>query len=75
MGFSLTGEFMTLSVEDDEGKYRVIRLLIGEGAFFIYGHGWYPSELMEYYKEQGINFDKYKVLYWTDKDTYHIEER
>ncbi|HFX7232647.1 hypothetical protein VNX24_12925 [Citrobacter farmeri] len=75
IGFSLIDEFMVLPVSDDQDKQRIIRLLISEGALFLYGHGWYPSEVMEYYKEQNIVFDKYKIIYWTDKDTYHIEER
>ncbi|WP_245912345.1 hypothetical protein [Mixta gaviniae] len=75
IGFSLLDEFMIFSVRDDKDKQRIIRLLISEGALFLYGHGWYPSEIMEYYKEQNVNFGKYKIIYWTDKDTYHIEER
>ncbi|MBS7443887.1 hypothetical protein KIF87_16355 [Enterobacter sp. 120016] len=75
IGFSSIDEFMVLPVSDDQDKKRIIRLLISEGALFLYGYGWYPSEVMEYYKEQNINLGKYKVIYWTDKDTYHIEER
>lgn len=75
IGFSLKDEFMVLPVIDDQDKQRIIRLLIDEGALFLFGYGWYPSEVMEYYKEQNIKFGKYKVIYWTDKDTYHIEER
>lgn len=75
IGFSLIDEFMVRPVSDDLDKQRIIRILMSEGALFLYGHGWYPSEVMEYYKDQGINFGKYKVIYWSDKDTYHIEER
>lgn len=75
IGFSLKDEFMVLPVIDDQDKQRIIRLLVAEGALFLFGYGWYPSEVMEYYKEQNIKFGKYKVIYWTDKDTYHIEER
>jgi len=75
IGFSLKDEFMVRPVSDDLDKQRIIKILIGDGALFLYGNGWYPSEVMEYYKDQGINFGKYKVIYWSDKDTYHIEER
>ncbi|EOF5434975.1 hypothetical protein ACK1MO_004768, partial [Salmonella enterica] len=75
IGFSMMDQFMILSVNDDQDKQRVIRTLINENALFLYGHGWYPSEVMEYYKEQKINFGKYKIIYWTDMDTYHIDER
>ncbi|MGG7523017.1 hypothetical protein ACQ3G4_16760 [bacterium BS0013] len=75
IGFSLIDEFMVKPVKDDLDKQRIIKILISEEALFLYGHGWYPSEVMEYYKGQGINLDKYKVIYWSDKYTYHIEER
>lgn len=75
IGFSLIDDLMVLTVNDDQDKQTVIRLLISEGALFLYGHGWYPSEVMEYYKEQNVDFGTYKVIYWTDKDTYHTEER
>lgn len=75
IGFSLLDEFMILSTSDDQDKQRVIKSLVNEGALFLYGNGWYPSEVMEYYKEQNISFGKYKIIYWTDKDNYHIEEK
>ncbi|MBO4149927.1 hypothetical protein LCD46_12680 [Enterobacter ludwigii] len=75
IGFSLKDELMVLPVIDDQDKQRIIRLLVDEGALFLFGYGWYPSEVMDYYKEQNINFGKYKIIYWSDKDTYHIEER
>lgn len=75
IGFSVNDQVMTLNVSNDQDKQRVIQLLINAGAFFLYGNGWYPSELMEYYKDQKVDIGKYKVIFWTDKDTYHIEER
>ncbi|WP_244884643.1 hypothetical protein [Enterobacter bugandensis] len=75
IGFSLKDELMVLPVIDEQDKQRIIRQLVDEGALFLFGYGWYPSEVMDYYKEQSINFGKYKIIYWSDKDTYHIEER
>lgn len=75
IGFLLKDELMVLTVVDDQDKQRLITQLVNEGALFLFGYGWYPSEVMEYYKEQNINFGKYKIIYWSDKDTYHIEER
>lgn len=75
IGFLLKDELMVLPVVDDQDKQRVITQLVNEGALFLFGYGWYPSEVMEYYKEQNINFGKYKIIYWSNKDTYHIEER
>ena len=75
IGFSCSDGCLIYSVKDEQDKYNIINLLIKGNALFLYGHGWYPSEVMEYYKEQKIYFGKYKVIYWTDKDSYHIEER
>jgi hypothetical protein len=75
IGFSLKEQFMVMPVVDVQDKQRIIKLLINEGALFLYGNGWYPSEVMEYYKDQKINFGKYKIIFWTDENTYHIEER
>ncbi|KLQ36886.1 hypothetical protein ABR32_15275 [Enterobacter cloacae subsp. dissolvens] len=75
IGFSLKDELMVIPVIDEQDKQRIIRLLVDESALFLFGHGWYPSELIEYYQEQNIKFGKYKIIYWSDRDTYHIEER
>ncbi|MFJ3456052.1 hypothetical protein ACIPMZ_03670 [Scandinavium goeteborgense] len=75
IGFSVNDKNMTLNVSNNQDKQRVIQLLISAEAYFLYGNGWYPSELMEYYKDQGVDIGKYKVIFWTDKDTYHIKER
>lgn len=75
IGFSLKDELMVLPVIDEQDKQRITRQLVDEGALFLFGYGWYPSEVMDYYKEQSINFGKYKIIYWSDEDTYHIEER
>ena len=75
IGFSLKDEFMVIPVIDEQNKQRIIRLLVDEGALFLFGHGWYPSEVIEYYNEQNIKFGKYKIIYWSNRNTYHIEER
>ncbi|MCK6938990.1 hypothetical protein L8T01_22735 [Enterobacter roggenkampii] len=75
IGFSLKDEFMVIPVIDEQNKQRIIRLLVDEGALFLFGHCWYPSEVIEYYKEQNIKFGKYKIIYWSNRNTYHIEER
>lgn len=75
IGFSLKYELMVIPVIDEQDKQRIIRLLVDEDALFLFGYGWYPSELIEYYQEQNIKFGKYKIIYWSDRDTYHIEER
>ncbi|ETS33640.1 hypothetical protein [Photorhabdus khanii] len=73
--FSLSDEFMELSIDNEDDKLKIIKTLINEDALFLYGNGWYPSEVMEYYKEKGIKLEKYKIIYWTDQKNYYIEER
>lgn len=75
LGFSCSDESMISHVNNEQKKHSIINKLVNEGALFLHGNGWYPSEVMEYYKEQKIYFGKYKIIYWTDKNTYHIEER
>lgn len=66
---------MALPVAEDKDKQKIIAELIIEGALFLYGNGWCLSEVMEYYKDQSVNFGNYNVIFWTDKDTYRIEAR
>ena len=75
LGFSLSNELMELIVDNEQDKIKIIKMLINEDAFFLYGIGWSPSEIMEYYKDKGIKLEKYKIIYWTDPNTYHVEER
>jgi hypothetical protein len=75
LGFQLSDEYMVLSVNNESEKIKIINQLISIGALFLYGNGWYPSEVMEYLKEKGIKFDRYKVIFWRDTKTYQIEER
>ncbi|MNV69282.1 hypothetical protein D3C71_1621860 [compost metagenome] len=60
---------------NNEQKNIIISQLINEGALFLHGNGWYPSEVMECNKDQKNYFGKYKIIYWIDKNTYQIEER
>lgn len=36
IGFSLKDEFMVIPVIDEQNKQRIIRLLVDEGALFIW---------------------------------------
>ncbi len=75
IGFSEEKDIMKLEVNNVSEKIEVINTLISEGALFLYGHGWYPSELLEHYKEQGFKFKEYKIISWSTPDKYLIEER
>ncbi len=66
---------MEMQVANEDEKIDIIKKLIDKKALFMYGHGWYPSELIEYLKDKGVQFKKYSVIYWRGKDDYSIEER
>jgi hypothetical protein len=74
IGFSCSDESMIIHVNNEQ-KNIIISQLINEGALFLHGNGWYPSEVMECNKDQKNYFGKYKIIYWIDKNTYQIEER
>ncbi|WP_231899457.1 hypothetical protein [Hafnia sp. CBA7124] len=75
MGFSPTSEtLMSKTVETLAEKIDLINLLIANNALFLYGIGWYPSELIEYYKANGYNIEKYKSISWSSPQDYIIRE-
>ncbi|WP_368277783.1 hypothetical protein AB3N49_12990 [Enterobacter cloacae] len=39
IGFSLKDELMVIPVIDEQDKQRIIRLLVDEGALFLFGYG------------------------------------
>ncbi|MWP62728.1 hypothetical protein [Gilliamella sp. Pas-s25] len=75
IGFTdVDDSYMIYFVDDLQDKINKIKELINEEALFSYGIGWSPSELMSYYIELGFNFNKYKIISWSNKSTYHIIE-
>lgn len=75
IGFSEVNNFyMSYSIDGLSDKINKIRDLIRLGGLFCYGIGWSPSELISYYIAQGVTFNKYKIISWSDKSTYHITE-
>lgn len=75
MGFvEISHAYMSYSTNRLSDKISKIKKLISLGALFSYGTGWSPSELMSYYIQQGYNFDKFKVIAWSNTSTYHIIE-
>ncbi|MEQ9860964.1 hypothetical protein OI450_15695 [Pectobacterium cacticida] len=75
LGFSASEEFMVKTVKDEGEKLDLIKSLVKIDAFFLFGYGWYPSEVMDFYKEKNDYIGKYKVISWSDPDHYKIEEK
>lgn len=75
LGFIHFNDYLSFHFINEDEKKKIIKMLINKGALFSFGYGWYPSEVMAYYKENGVDFGPYKIISWRDKNTYHIEER
>ncbi|GKW26496.1 hypothetical protein PEC311524_40900 [Pectobacterium carotovorum subsp. carotovorum] len=75
LGFLVSGQFMVKTVKDEGEKLELIKYLVNFDAFFVFGYGCYPSEIMGFYKEQHVYTDKYKIISWSDPNHYRIEEK
>lgn len=73
LGFSTTRGRCTKNIYNNNEKQDVINELIDVGALFLFGYGWYPSEVMADYVERGIINKTYKIISWTNRTTYLIE--
>lgn len=61
--------------ESESEKIIAIKKLVEIGALFSYGHGWAPSQVMEYLKEKGKIDMPYKEISWRGLGDYVITER
>ncbi|MFJ5510540.1 hypothetical protein [Pectobacterium jejuense] len=75
LGFFNSCGFMTEVVKGGSDKLDLIRELVKLDALFLFGYGWYPSEVMEFYKEKGLYTGKYKIILWSEPGHYQIEEK
>ncbi|AVT59980.1 hypothetical protein ECA3403 [Pectobacterium atrosepticum SCRI1043] len=75
LGFLASDQFMVKTVKDENEKLELIKSLVKADAFFVFGYGWYPSEVMDFYKEKNAYIGKYKVISWSDPNHYNIEEK
>lgn len=75
LGFLHSCGFMTKVLESESDKLYLIRELVKLDALFLFGYGWYPSEVMGFYKEKGLYTGKYKIISWSEPAHYQIEEK
>lgn len=75
LGFSGDKDRLSKNISNENEKLSVINELISADALFCFGYGWYPSEIMADYTQKGIINRPYKIIAWTNKTTYLIEER
>ncbi|EJS96045.1 Hypothetical protein Y17_0677 [Pectobacterium wasabiae CFBP 3304] len=74
LGFTCFKELMVKTVVDEKEKITIISELVKMDALFSFGYGWYPSEVMAYYKCNGVYSGKYKVISWISRTEYNIRE-
>lgn len=72
LGFHKKGTTYTINFDNEKQKISLVEKLARAGAFFSYGHGWAPSEVMGYLKEEGKINVPYKVIMWRSPKDYEI---
>ncbi|KAA8995765.1 hypothetical protein FJU30_23745 [Affinibrenneria salicis] len=75
IGFLHSDGFMVKTVSNENEKLYLIKELVNADALFSFGYGWYPSAVMDFYKEKGIYKGKYKFISWSDPNHYQIKEK
>lgn len=74
LGFIHEDDQMVREIIDDLDRQRLVRELISLDALFTAGRDWSPSELVDYYREQGFVSQSYRVITWKSPDRYVIDE-
>ncbi|MCU5771743.1 hypothetical protein N5923_08785 [Erwiniaceae bacterium BAC15a-03b] len=75
LGFFKKGIYYLANFDSEKEQLLLVEKLAAIGALFSYGHGWAPSQVMEYLKEQGkINFP-YKEISWRAPGDYIIRDK
>lgn len=72
LGFVYEDDHMVREIADDSDRQKLVRELITLGGLFTAGRDWSPSELVEYYREQGFVSGSYRVVTWKNPDHYVI---
>ncbi|MEQ4617712.1 MAG: hypothetical protein ABN482_06650 [Corticimicrobacter sp.] len=73
LGFRAENDCMVRITHDQAEKIQILATLAKMDALFLFGYGWYPSEVMALYREQGLYCGSYKVISWSSPDCYRID--
>ena len=57
---------------DQEDRLRTIKNLISINAIFSAGRDWSPEEVLDFYREQNLLNEPYRVISWKDLNNYEI---
>lgn len=74
-GFIREGEQLIKPIIDDSERRNVVCDLILMGALFAAGRDWSPAELVDFYKEQGLFTQQYRVISWKNSGSFEITSK
>lgn len=74
LGFEKVGRYYSISipVKDVEKCVDLIRKLMEIGALFSYGKDWSPSEIVRYYRDEGLIDGHYMMISWRNQQEFNI---
>ena len=72
LGFLPEGDQLVRKIVDDADRQSLVLELIRMDALFAAGRDWSPSELVDFYREQGIISQGYRTVTWTGPESYLI---
>lgn len=74
LGFHVDGDQLVKPIVEDAERQQLIHELIKLRAVFSAGRDWSPAELLDYYREQGIVRQSYRVIAWRGQDSFQIRD-
>lgn len=75
IGFERIGSYFQYEVKDQTDRERLVKELLMLGAVFSAGRDWSPSEVVGFYRDQGIVVGPYREIAWTGPDQYSVRIR
>ena len=72
LGFVREGDEFIRTIVDDDDRQLLVKTLINMGALFSDGRDWCPAGLVDFYIEQGLNLQNYRMISWKSPNNYVI---
>ena len=72
LGFSHENEQLVRLIVDDKDRQKLVQKLIDMDAIFSSGRDWSPAALVEYYRDQGVVNQHYRIVSWNSPEHYRI---
>ena len=73
LGFVSNGQEMSRIIADEDERLSIIGCLVKMGALFSDGHGWSPSELLIYLRDQGKLSGEFQRISWKGPNDFRIQ--